>query len=504
MSYMSSQKFASMKIIILLVEDRAHLSTFKIFIFEKFSCFIVLVVFLVIVQSPEMISVWFCEKMTFFPNFFSYHIFAIYVGGASFELPTACRLIAVSGARLPSVDGLVVRCIKMHHHVKSARPSGITWPRSSTDGLRTCWAGMSSPWGALYRRWSTLSPAAGTRPRPRQRQRPRHRWRLHGKRTKRRPQRPLPLKTGARPQRPLHPKRTSLKKAGRRRRHDGTSGVGSHRTLARLNPSLASAPGQPPRRRGHRRRPRRRSPVPASATTARALATRHAAVPTRRSAPSAAARTLVSTAFPNVRTASRLHTTATSAWKKVTAADRGSVRTAHDLHRRPSPPHPRTLKTPWTSLPPPATPPPRKTSLSSPTSRHSSRIPETTTTSDNGSGSRTQTPWPSTYSPPTLSAKYRSSSPSSTPRSSSCKPWRTWAPSTSVLQTNAEAANTSTGSPPGISTPSTPACWRPTTTSAPPGRSIPSRRSGPPVHPVAGEEPSDDQQEQHPLPKIDG
>ena len=102
------------------VKDRAHLATFKIFIFEKFSCFIVLVVFLVIAQSSELISVWFCEKMTFFPNFFSYHIFAIYVGGASVGLPTACRLIAVSGARLLSVDGLVVRCIKMHHHVKSA------------------------------------------------------------------------------------------------------------------------------------------------------------------------------------------------------------------------------------------------------------------------------------------------------------------------------------------------------------------------------------------------
>ena len=32
-----------------LFKDRAHLSTFKIFIFEKFSCFIVLIVFLVIV-----------------------------------------------------------------------------------------------------------------------------------------------------------------------------------------------------------------------------------------------------------------------------------------------------------------------------------------------------------------------------------------------------------------------------------------------------------------------
>ena len=103
-----------------VIKDRAHLSTFKIFIFEKFSYFIVLVVFLVIVQSSELVSVCFCEKMTFFPNFFSYHIFAIYVGGASMGLPTACRLIAVSGARLPSVDGLVVRCIKMHHHVKSA------------------------------------------------------------------------------------------------------------------------------------------------------------------------------------------------------------------------------------------------------------------------------------------------------------------------------------------------------------------------------------------------
>ena len=102
------------------LKDRAHLSTFKIFIFEKFSRFIVLIVFLVIVQSSELISVWFCEKMTFFPNFFSYHIFAIYVGGASLGLPTACMLIAVSGSRLPSVDGLVVRCIKMHHHVKSA------------------------------------------------------------------------------------------------------------------------------------------------------------------------------------------------------------------------------------------------------------------------------------------------------------------------------------------------------------------------------------------------
>ena len=116
----SIEKSALVQVMAYWVKDRAHLSTFKIFIFEKFSCFIVLVVFLVIVQSSELVSVWLYEKMTFFPNFFSYHIFAIYVGGASLGLPTACRLIAVSGARLPSVDGLVVRCIKMHHYVKSA------------------------------------------------------------------------------------------------------------------------------------------------------------------------------------------------------------------------------------------------------------------------------------------------------------------------------------------------------------------------------------------------
>ena len=39
------------------VKDRAHLSTFKIFIFEKFACFIVLVIFLVIIQPSELVSV---------------------------------------------------------------------------------------------------------------------------------------------------------------------------------------------------------------------------------------------------------------------------------------------------------------------------------------------------------------------------------------------------------------------------------------------------------------
>ena len=95
-----------------MVKDRAHLSTFKFFILEKFSCIVVLIVFFVIVQSSGLTSVWFREKITFFLNFISFHIFAIYVGGACWGLPAACRLIAVSGARLPSVDGLTVRYIK--------------------------------------------------------------------------------------------------------------------------------------------------------------------------------------------------------------------------------------------------------------------------------------------------------------------------------------------------------------------------------------------------------
>ena len=57
-------------------------------------------------------------KTDIFLNFISCHIFTIYVGGASLRLPAPCRLIAVSGARLSSVDGLVVWCLKMHRHVK--------------------------------------------------------------------------------------------------------------------------------------------------------------------------------------------------------------------------------------------------------------------------------------------------------------------------------------------------------------------------------------------------
>ena len=81
--------------------------------------------FVVIVQSLELISVRFHEKMIFFLNFIRCRIVAIYVGGSSLGLPAACRLIAVSEARLPSVDGLVVRFMKLYHHVKPAITIGL-------------------------------------------------------------------------------------------------------------------------------------------------------------------------------------------------------------------------------------------------------------------------------------------------------------------------------------------------------------------------------------------
>ena len=61
------------------------------------------------------------KNIIFFLNRISYHIYhAISVGGTSLGLPAACKLIAVSRARLPSVDGQAVKAIKMHHQVKSA------------------------------------------------------------------------------------------------------------------------------------------------------------------------------------------------------------------------------------------------------------------------------------------------------------------------------------------------------------------------------------------------
>ena len=61
----------------------------------------------------------------------------MYVDRAYLRLPAACRLIAVSGARLPTVDGLVVRCIKMHRHVKPAM--AICWQFiSNMFAIDTC------------------------------------------------------------------------------------------------------------------------------------------------------------------------------------------------------------------------------------------------------------------------------------------------------------------------------------------------------------------------------
>ena len=72
------------------LKDTDYLSAFKFFILEKFSCFSFLMVFFAIGQSSELISVRFNEKLHFFLNFVSYHIFAIYVCGASLGLPAAC------------------------------------------------------------------------------------------------------------------------------------------------------------------------------------------------------------------------------------------------------------------------------------------------------------------------------------------------------------------------------------------------------------------------------
>ena len=75
---------------IVYLKDRAHLSTFKIFIFEKYSCFIVLVFFLVIVQSSELVSLWFWEKMTFFLIF----LVTTYLRYMWAGLPWGCRPLA--------------------------------------------------------------------------------------------------------------------------------------------------------------------------------------------------------------------------------------------------------------------------------------------------------------------------------------------------------------------------------------------------------------------------
>ena len=90
------------------------------FILDSFSCVIVPAVFFCYCPVIRIDACMISRKMTFSLNFISYHIFAIYVSAASSELPDVCRLIAVSGARLPSFDGLAVSCMKMDRHVKFA------------------------------------------------------------------------------------------------------------------------------------------------------------------------------------------------------------------------------------------------------------------------------------------------------------------------------------------------------------------------------------------------
>ena len=78
-----------------IFKDRAHLLAFKFFILEKFSCFIVLLFFFCyfpIIRTDSCVISW---KITFFLNFISCHIFAIYVGGACLRLPATCRLIVL-------------------------------------------------------------------------------------------------------------------------------------------------------------------------------------------------------------------------------------------------------------------------------------------------------------------------------------------------------------------------------------------------------------------------
>ena len=134
--------------------------------FQIFHCFIVLVVFFVTTQSSESIYAWFRKKLHFLLNFISYHIFAIYVSGASLGLSAACGLIAVSETCLPSVDALTVRCIKMHHHVQPAITclqfsSNIfmtdTCAQTHRDSAPVCVARCSTLIGDLWKHYWFLS-----------------------------------------------------------------------------------------------------------------------------------------------------------------------------------------------------------------------------------------------------------------------------------------------------------------------------------------------------------
>ena len=101
------------------LKDRAHQTTFKIFIFEKFSCFIVLVVFLVIVQSSELVSVWFCKKkMTFFLIFLVTTSLRYMWAGLPLGLPTACRLIRLSTLR-PVANDLLNDALRLDNELSA-------------------------------------------------------------------------------------------------------------------------------------------------------------------------------------------------------------------------------------------------------------------------------------------------------------------------------------------------------------------------------------------------
>ena len=118
------------------VKDRAHLSTFKIFMLY---CPGSLFGYCPIIRIGFCVILW---KNDIFSYFFSNHIFAIYVGGASLGLPTACRLIAVSGARLPSVDGLVVRCTSTHIHARAWKEKALAGYNSQQIPTK-CWLSLS-------------------------------------------------------------------------------------------------------------------------------------------------------------------------------------------------------------------------------------------------------------------------------------------------------------------------------------------------------------------------
>ena len=90
------------------------------------------------------------------------------MGGASLRLPAAYRLITVSGARLLSVDGLAVSCIKMHHHVKPAiticlqfisNLITITTCIQTREGSAPVFCLQKAPSWGIYVNWINFNPS---------------------------------------------------------------------------------------------------------------------------------------------------------------------------------------------------------------------------------------------------------------------------------------------------------------------------------------------------------